>query len=98
MTRLRRQKLNPESIRDQTPARVMTPLFPNLRQRALTLKRYKRGAFEPTAAATLDPFAPVSYHLFRKGARGENRSINRILRRLKLHAEGRQFGYQDSRT
>ena len=27
---------------------------------------------------------------------GENRGINRILRRLKLHAEGRQFGGQNS--
>jgi hypothetical protein len=27
---------------------------------------------------------------------GENRGIDRILRRLKLHAEGRQFGGEDS--
>jgi hypothetical protein len=27
---------------------------------------------------------------------GENRGIDRILRRLKLHAEGRQFGGQNS--
>jgi hypothetical protein len=29
---------------------------------------------------------------------GEDRGISRILRRLKLHAEGRQFGDQNSRT
>jgi hypothetical protein len=27
---------------------------------------------------------------------GENRGVDRILRRLKLHAEGRQFGDQNS--
>jgi len=31
-----------------------------------------------------------------KGARDENRGVDRILRRLKLHAEGRQFGGQNS--
>jgi hypothetical protein len=29
---------------------------------------------------------------------GEDRSLDRILRRLKLHAEGRQFGGQNSRA
>jgi hypothetical protein len=31
-----------------------------------------------------------------KGARCENRGVDRILRGLKLHAEGRQFGDQNS--
>ena len=33
-----------------------------------------------------------------KEGENENRSFDRILRRLKLHAEGRQFGGQNSRT
>ncbi len=43
-----------------------------------------------TAIGRIDNF------VFGKELIGENRGINRVLRRLKLHAEGRQFGDQNS--
>jgi hypothetical protein len=38
----------------------------------------------------------IDNFVFGKEFVGENRGLDRILRRLKLHAEGRQFGGQNS--
>jgi hypothetical protein len=40
----------------------------------------------------LDRIGRADSFVFGKELVGENRGIDRILRRLKLHAEGRQFG------
>jgi hypothetical protein len=46
--------------------------------------------------AQLDRFGSRRYFRCGKELVSENRGIDRILRRLKLHAEGRQFGGQNS--
>ncbi|PYI86095.1 MAG: hypothetical protein DMF09_02825 [Verrucomicrobia bacterium] len=44
----------------------------------------------------LTAFGRTDSFVFGKELVGEDRGIDRILRRLKLHAEGRQFGDQNS--
>jgi hypothetical protein len=61
---------------------------------------------ECSAAASISPFDSLALFLtavsridsfvLGKELVGEERGINRILRRLKLHAEGCQFGGQNS--
>jgi hypothetical protein len=48
------------------------------------------------ASRSLTSFRSADSFIFGKEFVGENRGIDRILRRLKLHAEGRQFGDQNS--
>jgi len=50
------------------------------------------SAYSLSMTASLDPFRSRRYFHFGKEFVGENRSLDRILRRLKLHAEGCQFG------
>jgi hypothetical protein len=47
---------------------------------------------EALCQASLTLSNRVDTLLSERSSFGENRGINRILRRLKLHAEGRQFG------
>jgi hypothetical protein len=44
----------------------------------------------------LTSFHRTDSFIFGKEIVGEDRGVDRILRRLKLHAEGRQFGDQHS--
>jgi len=44
----------------------------------------------------LTSFHRTDSFIFGKEIVGEDRGVDRILRRLKLHAEGRQFGGQNS--
>ena len=56
------------------------------------------NSFAMLAASHLDRLSRLSYPLFvgKELAPGEDGNLDRILRRLKLHAEGRQFGDQNS--
>jgi hypothetical protein len=75
-------------------------------KRRLTLRTPKASRFggfrnrrireRATAVTLLDRLSSHRYVHVGKELVGENRGVDRILRRLKLHAEGRQFGDQNS--
>ena len=64
----------------------------------VTLRNFVRSFAPLRMTAQLDRFGSRRYFRCGKELVSENRGIDRILRRLKLHAEGRQFGDQNSRT
>ncbi|PYJ24178.1 MAG: hypothetical protein DME99_00305 [Verrucomicrobia bacterium] len=56
----------------------------------------ERGSARMRLGHSLTSFHRIDTFIVGKELVGENRGIDRILRRLKLHAEGRQFGDQNS--
>jgi hypothetical protein len=62
----------------------------------VTLRDVVRSFAPLRMTAQLDRFGSRRYFRCGKELVSENRGIDRILRRLKLHAESRQFGGQNS--
>ena len=56
------------------------------------------NAYSLKMTTQLDRFGSRRYFRCGKELVSEDRGLDRILRRLKLHAEGRQFGGQNSRA